>query len=546
MGTDIEKEFDNNDADQTDWSATDLCGVTVTPTESKEELCLNGYTITRSWAAVDAFGNTAEEFQTVTVTDTTPPVFYNSGVAITSGELPSETKEWSEAEVNLQLGLPLDFITARDPVSDTIVTVSASSTNTQVNSVGDNCDDGYHTFIIERSWFTKDDCNNEAELKQTVFFEDTTPPVFTNEPKDETLECDAQPDSKCVVQAVECLDSGCCDVGSVQFSSYRNSSAGDTNYVIYQEWSATDSAGNPVLHQSTVIVKDTTPPVFTRLPADETISCDCESQVATTLQAMDNCDENSIEVAYSESRIDLSNDNNYLKVRTWKAQDSTGNDVTHVQTVTVKDSDAPQLYNIPDDALEMECGAYESYIAPDVFARDSCDSNDLVVTSSTISTDSPGTGVAECFFKTYTTTYASKDQSENPVQKDLVIKVKPNTVPAKNVSICVKDAANKEIIFASNLGFKNIVGARSCAVAGSDDPSVSFGHDHHDNPGVRLILGHDGQAHQSLSMTFTDECAHEITRTIDLYLGEPSEGEECEVRTCAELGCTAHNSISTD
>src|SRR5204862_5179292 len=63
-------------------TATDNCGGTVTVTHDADQItpgsCPNRYTISRTYHATDACGNSSSQSQTITVDDETPPVISNA------------------------------------------------------------------------------------------------------------------------------------------------------------------------------------------------------------------------------------------------------------------------------------------------------------------------------------------------------------------------------------------------------------------------------------------------------------------------------------
>ena len=61
-----------------DATATDNCGTVVSLILSEnttQGLCAGDYTITRTWTATDDCGNNSSASQTITIIDTTAPVF---------------------------------------------------------------------------------------------------------------------------------------------------------------------------------------------------------------------------------------------------------------------------------------------------------------------------------------------------------------------------------------------------------------------------------------------------------------------------------------
>ena len=130
-------------------NATDNCGsdVTVTVEDTNTEgICLDSYTITRTWTATDGCGNTSTTAHTITVEDTTPPVI---------------------------LGIPANVV-INEATGDTIPPVSTDISAT------DNCDtevdidfseiteeNGCGT-VVFRTWTATDNCNNTSQQTQTI------------------------------------------------------------------------------------------------------------------------------------------------------------------------------------------------------------------------------------------------------------------------------------------------------------------------------------------------------------------------------------------
>ena len=129
--------------------ATDNCdaNVTITMEETRTNvLCLDSYTLTRTWTATDACGNFSTYAQVITVIDTTPP--------------------------GLQ-GIPTD-ITVNPNVGQNIPNVPNNITAT------DNCDidvdidfnevqdDNGCGLVITRTWTATDNCGNTRVETQLI------------------------------------------------------------------------------------------------------------------------------------------------------------------------------------------------------------------------------------------------------------------------------------------------------------------------------------------------------------------------------------------
>lgn len=157
-------------------TATDFVDGSVPVTFGEVEtpgLCPQEKTITRTWTATDACGNSVQHTQTITVTDNTPP---------TLNGLPN-------SPLTLECDQPLPAVptvTASD-LCDLSVSVSFNST-TEPGS----CPQEY---TLYRTWTATDDCGNTATFTQTITVTDNTAPVFNQNPLPQniTVACSAIP-----------------------------------------------------------------------------------------------------------------------------------------------------------------------------------------------------------------------------------------------------------------------------------------------------------------------------------------------------------------
>jgi hypothetical protein len=112
-------------------------------------------------------------------------------------------------------------------------------------------------------------------------------------------------------------------------------------------WRAEDSNGNASEADQSIIIADTTPPVFQRVPADLITEA---TAVLTPL---------TLPPASASDIFDVTLDNNApsvfplgTTVVTWRATDSSGNLATATQQVTVRDTTPPSLVAPPDITVE--------------------------------------------------------------------------------------------------------------------------------------------------------------------------------------------------
>jgi hypothetical protein len=151
-------------------TATDNCSTpVVTYSEVRTDgNCSGNYTLTRTWIATDACGNTSSKTQVITVQDTQAPVLSAApaNVTVECNAVPAAAT-----------------LTATDNCEHRIVTYN------EVRTDG-NCSGNY---ILTRTWTATDACGNTSSKTQTITVQDTQAPVLSAAPANVTVECNAVP-----------------------------------------------------------------------------------------------------------------------------------------------------------------------------------------------------------------------------------------------------------------------------------------------------------------------------------------------------------------
>ncbi|WP_449404086.1 DUF7507 domain-containing protein, partial [Flavobacterium macacae] len=337
-------------------TATDTCGsATVTFTTSTTNgNCPENYTITNTWTATDASGNTTIHLQTVTVQDTTAPTFVEA--------LPANVT----AECSAVPTAPI--LTATDNCGT--ATVAYSETTAPGTCAGN--------YILTRTWTATDLCGLTATHIQTITVQDTTAPTFVETlPADITVECSTVPTAPTLTATDNC------GTASVAYSETTAPGTCAGNYILTRTWTATDLCGLTATHVQTITVQDTTAPTFLEaLPANITAECSAVP-TAPTLTATDNC--GTATVAYSETTAPGTCAGNYILTRIWTATDLCGLTATHIQTVTVQDTTAPTFMEALPANITVECSAVPT--APILTATDNCGTATVAYSE----TSAPGT-----------------------------------------------------------------------------------------------------------------------------------------------------------
>jgi len=325
------------------YNATDDCegvlDVVFSETIDDTE-CPCEYTLYRTFEACDCSSNCVSEVQTIVVSDTTPPELHNYPSDVTIGHL-------SELP-------PLDGALNGIIVTDNSG-MDIQPEVTQTESSG--------------SWtrtFCAEDCSdNSACVTQNIVYIDTTPPNLP-EVDDDTVECDEIPEHCDNMDAI-----GEPDLAVLYSEVKEDISSGQTKYRLIRTWYVQDNSGNSVQEDQTITVVDTTPPLLTRYPVSVTVECDCDTMpVRPTINAIDNCDD--VAVKAETQTIANGSPHDYILVWTFIAEDSVGNRVEHVASVTVQDTQAPELALTPAPTA-ADCDAVP--VAIDNYARDNCDPN---------------------------------------------------------------------------------------------------------------------------------------------------------------------------
>jgi hypothetical protein len=197
---------------------------------------------------------------------------------------------------------------------------------------------------------------------------------------------------------------------------------------VINSWSHTDDCGNTASHSQTITLKDTTPPVFSRTPQDETVDCDCDQfPKIPAVYALDNCDELGVDdVTVSEVKVPGIGDN-YELIRTWTAVDHRGNSASHSQTITVQDSTAPSII-VPGgvSVLDAACNALPE-LSSAWGAYDNCDTDlSVAVAADTVQEYTGETGCAE---RRNIRTFIATDRSGNTATASQTVNVGDNEAP---------------------------------------------------------------------------------------------------------------------
>ena len=315
--------------------------------------CSSTYTLTRTWSVADCSGNVSNHIQTIEVEDTTAPAFVEA--------LPGNVTVECDA-------VPAAITLTANDNCDEAVSVAFVET-TQLGACP-------QTYTLTRTWSVGDCSGNMTDHVQVVEVQDSTAPVFTVVPSNQSNACEEE------LYSASAED----NCSEVTISESRDVISSDDcgNYEHVVTLIATDDCGNSATHEFTIVVLDNEAPAFLEsLPSNETVECDMVPE-AVTLTAIDNCDEN-VSVDFVETSEVGSCPQMYTLTRTWSVSDCGGNMTDHVQIIEVQDTHAPVFTELPSDQTN-QCNEQ----AYDYAASDNCGSVEIVETRDVISSDACG------------------------------------------------------------------------------------------------------------------------------------------------------------
>ena len=383
-----------------DVTATDDCSaVTITfEDEFTGQACPNASSVTRTWTATDACGNSSTISQIVTVEpEAVVNVFFT----------------FVPDDANLGCGSNPAFGT---PVAAT------DCPDGQVNIVFTDATSGdcSGSFAATRTWTATDNCGNVATASQTITTDaDTEAPIFANSTPDQiTADCGAAP-----VLPVA-FDN--CSATTLTYTDGNISGDCATGLNFTRTWTATDLCGNSSTFEQMVMTGvDNTPPTFTFVPFDDAFDCDEDIEFADPI-AVDNC--SNVTITFVDEIVGDTNCDNgfgYDVYRTFTATDACGNTSTAQaaawvipnfnggQTIAFLSVPAPQV---------IDCGADAVFGEPT--ARSVCSNDEVTISYEDVITENACAGDAQV-----TRTWTATDNCGNTVSASSTITRTDNDAP---------------------------------------------------------------------------------------------------------------------
>lgn len=319
--------------------------VTVVMTEEISDIdCTGTNTMTRTYTATDASGNTAVASHKIYVKDTTAP------------KIISPVQEISTADCNLVPSMVTPTVSDNCDHSPSLV-----STEVRTN---DTCT---HQYTLVRTHVANDDCGNQAVLVNEVSVVDTEAPTLHGQTADKIISCD-QPVEPCEVTASDNCDP---EVTVVMTSAVQGGLCNQTYDEVFT-FTATDDCGNSEDTSQTIHVVDNTPPTFSGVPPTE-LTATCEAIPTFDLTATDDC--GAVDILYTEEMQTQNSSSAYVMLRTWSASDECGNVASVSQLLTVYDDAVPTILGAASGSFAASCEHIPD--VPTVTVTDNCVCDDM-------------------------------------------------------------------------------------------------------------------------------------------------------------------------
>jgi len=299
-----------------------------------------------TWTQSDLCGNVATGTQTITFIKNVPPTISLANVEISQPCVESDTFPESYSD-DCDLSSAL---TIHDPVD--------------VNDPGTDCVNDDELYTVFRTFSVTDTDGLSTSKEQTIHVVDTDAPVLTERSgviaASYSEECGGDVRSFTVDMTDNC-EADALDIAYTRVELPKSDitstpeQLGSPNTEHYTlTWSHVDTCGHSVAESTTIAIVDTTAPVLDNPPNNVDLVCSQDIPNAPDVTYTDNCDASGT-AAMVESTIRPACDPLGLSIqRVFTATDSSGNSVTHTQTINRAPQTAP-VCNIDVPSTEEEC-----------------------------------------------------------------------------------------------------------------------------------------------------------------------------------------------
>ena len=184
-------------------------------------------------------------------------------------------------------------------------------------------------YSISREYSASDAAGNSSTYTQLITFEDNAVPTITNPPVNITIDCVGNlPDYESITATDNC--------SSVTYD-YSQTDNGNGSYTFI--YTASDGCDNSTFVTQLISIEDLISPEFITNATDVVFDCGMPTPEIPLVEVVDNCTA-PVTVSYSEETIPGVG-NGFTIVRTWLAEDESGNQAVFVQNLESLDNCAP-------------------------------------------------------------------------------------------------------------------------------------------------------------------------------------------------------------
>lgn len=215
------------------------------------------------------------------------------------------------------------------------------------------------SWYVDVTFRATDDCGNTGSKTLRFQIQDTQQPVIAGFPDTVTMSC---PNPVPILSPVFVTDN--CDTSmAVAYTFTTSDSLCPGSYTMTVTWSATDDCNNTGTAIQTILVRDTTGPVFTLVPSADTFRCDTFvlppfPVMGIDIAATDNCSQvvsiTSQDVSQQDPDPAICGHYTYNIIRTFTATDGCGNTSTASQIISVIDNLGPEPGGLLDTTITCE------------------------------------------------------------------------------------------------------------------------------------------------------------------------------------------------
>lgn len=352
--------------------------------------CPEDSTITRTWIATDACGNSSSCTQVISIIDMTPPDLsicpsLEMILECDAANNMAEAIAWNAANIILLEGCAMDNC-------DIDLTGQVTS-DFDFNNLSDECGE---TGSLTVTYTVSDNCGNSSTAQGVLTILDTTPPDLSGcGPRDATIECVAADNEANAdiwhaanIAALEACASDTCDTdlaGQVS-SDYNyanlNVTCGETGS-LFVTYTVTDDCGNSSTFTATLTIEDTTPPDLSGCGVlDMTIECDALNNEANAvlwnalnIASLETC---SSDTCDTDLTGQVTSDFNFANLSddcgitgsipvTYTVTDDCGNSSTLTATLTIEDTLPPDLSGCGPLNMTVDCNVATNMAMADLW-----------------------------------------------------------------------------------------------------------------------------------------------------------------------------------